>query len=410
MSGILIVGIVLFVGFVLGQEFKRLKFPKIVGYILAGVLLNPHICHFVPKNITTQTNIIENIAIAFIAFAVGGSIVFSEIKKLGKGIIYITLFEAEITFLVIVVGFLIVLPFAVHIPNASWIVTFLPVSLILGCLGSPTDPTVALAVTHQYNAKGEVTSTMLSVAAFDDVLGIINFSIAVVLAKTLISKASFSVSNALLTPLFIIIGSIALGSAMGIIFNVIAKRLKEKTQGTLFVLILSFLTLCWGLATFVHAEEILSIMVMAIVITNFGSHSKKIFSMLEMYSEELIFLIFFTLSGMHLSFSGAWIAAILLAFFIIFRIIGKFAGVAVGAAIANSSPKIRKYTGSGLIPFGGIVIGLALIMQQDPAFSRISGFLVNTIVGATIINELIGPIFVKKALKDAGEISKRNLR
>ena len=76
MSAILIVGIVLFVGFVLGQELKKLKFPKIVGYILAGVLFNPHICHFVPKNITTRTDILENIAIAFIAFAVGGYFVF----------------------------------------------------------------------------------------------------------------------------------------------------------------------------------------------------------------------------------------------------------------------------------------------------------------------------------------------
>ncbi|NQU94873.1 MAG: cation:proton antiporter [Candidatus Omnitrophica bacterium] len=406
MSGILIVGIVLFVGFVLGQEFKRLKFPKIVGYILAGVLLNPNICRFVPKNIASQTDIIENIAIAFIAFAVGGTIVFSEVKKLGKGIAYITLLEAETTFLFIVGGFLIVLPFVVHTPGATWLATFIPISLILGCLGSPTDPSVALAVSHEYNTKGEVTSTMLTVAAFDDVLGIINFSVAMVIARAMITHASFNAYNALLAPFLIIAGSVVLGAVMGTAFNLITKRLKEKTQGTLFVLILSFLTLCWGLATLVHAEEILSIMIMAIVVANFNPHSKDIFAMLERYSEELIFLVFFTLSGMHLSFSGAWVAVILLVFFIVFRIAGKFTGTALGAAAAKSSPKIKKYTASALIPFGGIVIGLALIMQQDPAFSKISTFIVNTIVGATIINELIGPIFVKKALKESGEMSK----
>ena len=407
MSSILIIGIVLFVGFIFGQELKRLKFPKIVGYILAGVLLNPRICRFVPGNIIAQTDIIENIAIAFIAFAIGGTIVFSEIKKLGKGIAYITLFEAEVTFLAIMAGFLVVLPFVTHIPGATWITTFIPIALMLGCLGSPTDPSAALAVSHEYNAKGEVTSTILSVAAFDDVLGIINFSVAMVLARAMLTKASFNTFDVLLTPFFIILGSVVLGAAMGFIFNFLTRRLKEKTAGSLFVLILSFVTLCWGLATLVHAEQILSIMVMAMVVANFNPHSKSIFAMLERYSEELIFLIFFTLSGMHLSFSGAWIAIALLVFFVIFRIAGKFAGTMIGAAAAHSSPKIKKYTASGLIPYGGIVIGLALIMQQDPAFSKIATFVVNTVVGATIINEIIGPIFIKKALKSSGEINEK---
>jgi len=407
MSSILLVGIIIFVGFIFGQELKKLKFPKIVGYILAGVLLNPRICRFVPANITTQTDIIENIAIAFIAFAVGGTIVFSEIKKLGKGIAYITLFEAQITFLAIMAGFLVILPFVTHIPGATWFMTYIPIALMLGCLGSPTDPSAALAVSHEYNAKGEVTSTMLSVAAFDDVLGIINFSVAMVLARAMLTRASFDVFNILLTPFLIILGSVVLGVAMGFIFNFITGRLKGKTPGSLFVLILSFITLCWGLAVLVHVEQILSIMVMAIVITNFNPHSKDIFALLERYSEELIFLIFFTLSGMHLSFSGAWVAAALLVFFTVFRIIGKFTGTMIGASMAHSSPKIKKYTASGLIPYGGIVIGLALIMQQDPAFSKIGTFVVNTVVGATIINEFIGPIFIKKALKSSGEI--RNL-
>ena len=404
MSSILLVGIVILVGFVLGQELQKLKFPKIVGYIIAGVLLNPNIASFVPADITSKTDIIENIAIAFIAFAVGGSIVFSEVKKLGKGILYITLFEAEVTFAVITAGLLITLPFLMKVPEAGWLATFIPLSLILGCIGSPTDPSVALAVKHEYNAKGEVSSTMLSVAAFDDVLGIINYSVAIVLAKALMSQVSFSASQAIITPLVIILKSIFFGIFMGMLFNLITSRLKEKTDGLIFVLILGFLTLCWGIATAIGAEEILSIMIMAMVVTNYNKEARQVFSMLEKYSEELVFLIFFVLSGMHLSFSGAWIAVVLLIAFIIFRIIGKFLGTAIGASIAKSDPKIKKYVATGLIPFGGIVIGLAIIMQQEPVFSKIATFVLNTVVAATIINEFIGPILVKKALKAAGEI------
>ncbi|MFC1644039.1 cation:proton antiporter [Candidatus Omnitrophota bacterium] len=404
MNTFLIIGFVVFVGFVLGQELERMKLPKIVGYLLAGIVMNPQICPFIPKDITTNTNVIENIAIAFIAFSIGGSIVFSEVKKLGKGILYITLFEAEVTFLVITTGFLVLLPLVTNFPQGTWFTFFIPLSLLLGCLGSPTDPSVALAVKHEYNAKGEVSSTMLSVAAFDDVLGIINYSVALVIAQAIITKQQFSAYDAFFVPLLIIIGSIILGGVLGVIFNLITIRIAKETEGVFFVLVLSALTLCWGLATLVHAEQILSIMIMGIVVANFNRNPKKIFNMLERYSEELIFLLFFTLSGMHLDFHLPPIVLVLLLFFVIFRIAGKFAGTALGATVAKSSPQIRKYTASGLIPFGGIVIGLALMMQQNPAFNEISKYLVSIIVGATIINEFIGPIFVKKALKATKEI------
>ena len=407
MNDILLIGVILFIGFLLGQIFQKLRLPKILGYLIAGVLLNPSICSFVPKDITTRTDMLENITIAFIAFSIGGIMIASELKKLGKGIIYITIFEAQVTFLIISLGFIIMLPFIAHIPGATWFATFIPMSLLLGCLGSPTDPSVALAVTHQYKAKCEVTSTMLDVAGFDDILGIMNFSIAVVISKAIITHEVFSAYTAFVEPVFIIVGSVILGSLLGVILNFIANKISKQTEGVLFVLILSFLALCWGIASLVHAEEILAIMVMGIVVANFNPMRERIFKMLERYSEELVFLIFFTLSGMHLDFSLMSTAFILLVFFVIYRIIGKFTGTFLGAKLAHSSSAVKKYTASGLIPFGGIVIGLALMMQQDPAFSKISGFLVSTIVGATIINEFIGPIFVKKAIKDSGEIGKQ---
>ncbi|MDP8299820.1 MAG: cation:proton antiporter [Candidatus Tantalella remota] len=405
MNAFLIVGIILFSGFVFGQVFQRLGLPKIVGYLLAGVVLNPQICTFIPSNITTETDIIENIAIAFIAFAIGGTIVFPKIKEQGKGIFFITIFEAEITFLLITAGFVMLLPLVTNFPQTGWFTIFIPFSLLLGCLGSPTDPSVALAVTHEYKAKGEVSSTMLSVAGFDDVLGIINYSVAIVIAQAIITKEAFSVSTVVLTPVLILLGSVVLGCSLGFIFNFITRKISKESEGMFFVLILSFLTMCWGLASLLHAEEILSIMIMGIVVANYNPQPKKVFSMLERYSEELIFLIFFVLSGLHLDFGMPPIVFVLILCFVVFRIIGKYTGTALGAKIAGSSPKIKKYTASGLIPFGGIVIGLALILNQNPIFKDISNYLISIIVGGTIINEFLGPIFVKKALKNSGEIS-----
>ena len=84
---------------------------------------------------------------------------------------------------------------------------------------------------------------------------------------------------------------------------------------------------------------------------------------------------------------------------------GKVSGTAVGASLSKSSPTVKKYTAGGLIPQGGIVVGLALMMKQNPSFNTISNIIVSIIIGSVILNELIGPILAKTALKKAGEIT-----
>jgi hypothetical protein len=80
-------------------------------------------------------------------------------------------------------------------------------------------------------------------------------------------------------------------------------------------------------------------------------------------------------------------------------------GTVLGASISKSSSRIKKYTAGGLIPQGGIVIGLALIIKQNHAFDSISDIVITIIIGATAINELIGPVLSRITLKKAGEIN-----
>ena len=126
--------------------------------------------------------------------------------------------------------------------------------------------------------------------------------------------------------------------------------------------------------------------------------------MLERYTEELIFVLFFTISGMHLKFSALLTSYVLVLLFVVFRTTGKFLGTMAGAQLAQSSAVIKKYVAGGLIPQGGIVIGLALMIKQIQAFDALSDIIISVIVGATIIHELIGPVASKIALRRAGDI------
>ena len=83
---------------------------------------------------------------------------------------------------------------------------------------------------------------------------------------------------------------------------------------------------------------------------------------------------------------------------------GKLSGTFIGGKVSNSSGSVKKYTAGGLIPQGGIVIGLALVIRHNPSYSSMSNIILNVIIGATIIHELIGPIISKYSIKKSGEI------
>ena len=404
MASILIIGIIIFTGFVVGELCTRIGLPKVTGYILAGLILNPKLTHFIPESFVEHTALVTNIALSFITFSVGGTLLFSKIRSLGKPIIFITFFESEFAFLFVGVFFIILGPLVVSQPEFTFVSFFIPLALLLASLSSPTDPSATLAVEHQYKAKGEVTSTIMGVAAFDDILGIINYSLAVSVAGICILDQSLGIYS-IAQPFIKILGSIVGGCLFGFLLNILTKIIKKETEGVLITLIISLLSLCYGLAGMFGADELLSTMTMGIVVVNYNIKKEEIFKILERYTEELIFVLFFTISAMHLDFSVMVSNYFFIIIFIVFRSIGKFSGTILGGKISKSSLSVQKFTAGGLIPQGGIVIGLVLVVKQNPAFNSISDIILNVIIGATIIHEILGPVISKFALEKAGEIT-----
>jgi len=408
MSAVLTVGIVILCGFVCGEVAKKIGLPKVTGFIIAGILLNPSLLHVVPEDFTQHTDLVTNIALAFITFSVGGTLYYGRVKKLGRSILTITLFEAEFAFLVSTAGLLVLAPLIVGGTGTSWTATFIPLALLLGCLASPTDPSATLAVTHEYKAKGPVSSTILGVTAFDDVLGIINFSIATAIAHILVTHEGLSITSSVVHPLGSIFGAVLCGTLFGLAFNTVTYLIRRETEGALIVVVLAMLALTFGVARWAGADELLATMTMGAVVVNFNARRQKIFRMLERYTEELIFVLFFTLSGMQLDFSALANNLLLVLFLVVFRGIGKTLGAVTGATLSGAPKKVKHFVAGGLIPQGGIVVGLALLMKQQPAFSQLSSIVISVVIGATVIHELIGPIVSKLAIKAAGEIPESN--
>ncbi|MFA5068623.1 MAG: cation:proton antiporter [Candidatus Omnitrophota bacterium] len=405
MNPVLVIGIIVVVGFIFGELAQKAGLPRVTGFILAGIFLNPDVMTFMPHAAAKAANLIINLALCFITFSIGGTLSLANLKKLGKGILWITILEAQFAFLFVTFGFLALIHLFLKGPGIGWFNTYIPFSILIGCIASPTDPTPALAITHEYNAKGDVTSTILGVSALDDAAGIMNFCIAMVIAATFAMHTNFSLYQSIAVPAGIIAGSVGFGIVFGLCLNAMSVFLDKKSDGALIAALLGILTLCFGVTESLKFDALLATMVMGIVAVNLNPIQQRIFSVLEQSTEELIFLMFFVVSGMQLNFSVIPTALVLIVFFVAFRILGKYAGTLCGAIAAGTSDNVKKYTPAGLIPYGGIVVGLGLLMKQEPAFAGFADIIIAVVIGGTILSEIIGSIFVKLSLKAAGEIS-----
>ena len=326
-----------------------------------------------------------------------------NLKKSGKSILSITVFEAEMAFVVVTVALTILIPLIQPGLSVAFPV-LLAICLLLGSCASPTDPSATLAIVHEYKAKGPVTNTIMGVAALDDIAGIINYTVAVMVARTLIMGTEAAVGNTIWQLVLKIGGAIVLGIVIGLLFNTATKWYKKDKEGGFIVIVFGFLITCYGLSQYLKFDALLSTMTMGIFVVNTNPKQEKIFNMLTRYTDELIFVLFFTLSGMQLNFSTLINSYGIVLIFIFFRLIGKLSGTWMGARLSKAPTVVKRYTGAGLVPQGGIVIGLALILKPQPAFSAYADMIISIIIGATIIHELLGPISSRFALLRAKEI------
>ncbi len=402
MNVILSIGLLVFTGYILGELAQKIKLPKISGYILAGIVLNPDILGIMSNTFVGHTDPLLSISLAFITFSIGGSLSLEKLKSTGRQVLLLTLFEAVFAFLLVFLFLFLSLTFIFHTFDSLPVI--LAVSLVLASLASPTDPSATLAVIHEYKAKGEVSSTMLEISAFDDITGIIIYTLVTAFAAFFLGKADVDFSGTLLDMGESIGGAIAIGGIMGLLFNLIVKLIKNQPEGTLIVLTFGLILLSYGSSEYFGFDSILSTIALGTVVVNFNPDSDKIFKLIERYTDELIFVVFFTLSGLHLNLDSITGSYILIIIYIIARLIGKFSGIYTASIILNTKPKIRKYTAGGLLPQGGIVIGLALILTKDPVFQETASMIMGVVIGAALIHEIIGPVFSRLSLKKAGEI------
>jgi len=387
MNVMLKIAIILAVGIIGGKVARLIKLPNVSGYLVAGLLLGPSFFNFVSPADIQSFNLVNEIALAAIAFSIGNEFVLKEIKKIGKSIFIITLLEVVGAVLLVfsVMFFIFRQPFAF--------------SIVIAAMSAATAPAATLLVMKQYNAQGPLTRTILPVVALDDVVGIVIFGIALSLAKITAYKQQMSIISMIAGPIIEIAGSVILGFVLGVILSWFSKKTRGRDE--LQAITLAIIGLATGISLLLGFSPLLTCIVLGTVLVNVQQNSTRVFDSINSFATP-IYVLFFTIAGASLDLSILKTVGIMGLSYVLARGIGKIIGAWAGASMVKAEPVVRKYLGLGLLPQGGISIGLmVLVRQQLPDYA----IAINTIIiYSNLIYEVSGPIFAKIAIKKAGEI------
>ena len=413
METLLTLAIALIAGLMLSRVAKMVKLPAVTAYLVAGVLIGPYCLGaigvpglgFTSMDALEEANGIfsglSNVALGFIAFAIGNEFRLSQIKKIGKQATVIGIFQAVVATLLVDAALI-----AVHLIAP----TKFPIesAIILGAVASATAPAATLMVVRQYKAKGPVTDTLLPVVAIDDAVGLVLFAISFGIAKALLD-GGVGIVSILVEPIIEIVGSIALGALMGWLITFFERffhsRSKRLSMSVAFVLLTVGITLIEGMhigSVKIKFSPLLTCMMLGTVFCNLCDFSEELMDRLDRWTAPL-FILFFVISGAKFEFSifSDLLIVIVGVVYIAFRSAGKYFGARVSAKMLKAPPEVEKYLGITLLPQAGVALGMAIIASSIEGVGTIVS---NVALFSVLIYELVGPFLTKVALSKAGEI------
>jgi Kef-type K+ transport system membrane component KefB len=386
-------GLLVTCGLLAGLIAERLGLPRILAYVATGMLFSPGLLGgYAGIGVNAWSEPLTDLALGIIAYLIGGSMSHHQLQRMGRVILGSAFGEALGAVLLVFVAMLLLAPMAGAAEPTK-------LALVLAVMAATTAPAATVAVLHQYRAQGPLATTLLGVVALDDALGMLLFSLLLVLSL------HGSLSAGLTAGLASIGASLLLGAAAGWLLTRSARYVRERSL--LLPLVAGSILLLTGLAGAWELSPLLTA-ISAGFSARFYSPSagERLFEPMERL-EELVFVVFFTLAGAHLELQVFQEYPLLILGYFLARIAGKMAGGALGARAAGAPPQVVRWLGLGLVPQAGVAVGLALALRHQPGFEATAALVVNLILGTTLLYELIGPLATRFALARAGELGSK---
>lgn len=396
----------------IGTLFWRMNLPKISGFLFVGIISGPYLLGVISESAVDRLRFIDEISLAFIAFAAGGELFIRQLKNRLKSIRYTTSGLVSGTFLLGSLAFFLLsehISFTRSMPPVHRIA----VAILAGAILVARSPSSAIAVVNELRAKGPFTRTVLGVTVIMDAVVITLFSICASVAGTMLLGDHFDLRFLLILFLELFSSLAAAYLLSKLLRAVLALRTTRNLKIILILLtgymifVLSesirFITRTYWISD-ILLEPMLICMLASFLVINYSQYRTELMKVLHDIAP-VVYVVFFTLTGASLKLNvlaATW--PIALALFGI-RIIAIFIGAFCGGILAREPMQYNRIAWMAYITQAGVGLGLAKEVAVE--FPQWGATFATIIIAVIILNQIVGPPFFKWALYLAGEVQHR---
>ena len=391
-----------------GKLISKLKLPAILGWLIAGMVLGPHAAGLLSAHLMESGwyEVTESLLECTVGLMIGTELIWSQMKKTGKQIVVMTVIESLGTFLVVSLVFSLICIF-----------TGLPIYLafLFGGIALATAPAPSLSIVNEMRTSGPVTSTLIPMAALDDLVGALVFFlvIAVVTART--STRQIPVFVVVLLVFF----PVLLGAVIGFAAGKLLGRVRSPKGSVLATSAMILFSTAVGLILnwYVLPAPVLNFLLIGMAFSTVFANMiplEQLGDIMRVLKPAVGFsLVVVILNlGAPLDYHLILGAGIYTAVYIASRALGKYGSAFFGAAVTGAPKTVRNYLGLTLLPHSGVSLiftGIA-VSTLTPVAPEYASLIQGTIAAAAVINEIIAVFMAKKGFEWAGELPDPKLR
>ena len=346
---------------------RRTPLPRVTLLILFGVLIGHSGLDLLSGVHEKWFPFVTNIALVMVGFLVGGSLTAGSLRTHGRDVIVISISIVLVTVIIVTSGLILI-----GVPIVA--------ALLLGSIATSTDPAATMEVIRSKKSRGPFTQTLLGIVAIDDAWGLIVFSL--VMVFTAFANGDISITAVLQQATWEIGGAVLLGLFVGIPIAYLSGRIRpgEPTQAEA----LGAVFLLGGLALWLEVSLLLAAMTLGAVVANLAQHHRRSFAAIEGIEWPTLY----TIGGIGLVFVCG-------------RVLGRYLGGFFATTVCKVHDKQCKQMGMAMLPQAGVAMGTALIASQH--YPEYANTILTTVIAATVIFEVIGPILIGQLLEKTGE-------
>ncbi|OGA27892.1 MAG: hypothetical protein A3I01_09220 [Betaproteobacteria bacterium RIFCSPLOWO2_02_FULL_65_24] len=386
-SRLLWFGVLVLAAIVAGELFERwLRLPRIVGFVGAGIALGPQAAGLIDTDALFDLRIFLHVTLGLVLFELGQRVDLGWLRR-NPWLLATSLLEASVSFAA-VFGMLVV--FDVH-P----VVAAMAAAIAVG-----TSPAVVITVAKDLRAQGQVTERLLLLATLNSVYAYLALTMLFAWAHLEYRRAWTAV---VLHPLYLIVGAALLGLLLAGVALWLMRHLGKRTDAQ-FVGVVALVMIAIALASALKLPVLLTLLSFGIL-TRVLDRERRFVSLALGRTGTLAIAVLFSLTGASLDFRQFHIGAMAALALVAVRFAGKTLGV---LALARPSALVLRKAALlsiGLAPMSGV----ALLLVQDmlSLYPEFGTQLSAVMFSAIVMLEILGPLAVHYALKQAGEAAER---